>query len=64
VFLRVGKALDLTETFKHKRTKMAEEGYDPAAIADALFVFSRDDGGYVALDAARFAAIQSGGARL
>jgi len=64
VFIRIARSLDVTETFKHKRTKMAREGYDPREINDALFVFSRTDGAYVKLDGARFAAIQSGRARL
>jgi fatty-acyl-CoA synthase len=64
LFLRLRPALDLTSTFKPKRGEMADEGFDPARIADPLYVFDAERGAYVALDAARFRAIESGAIRL
>jgi fatty-acyl-CoA synthase len=64
VFIRIGESLEVTATFKHKKAEMAGQGYDPAAIQDALYVYSRAEGAYVELDCERFAAIQSGLMRL
>jgi fatty-acyl-CoA synthase len=64
VFIRIAESLEVTATFKHKRAEMAAQGYDPAAIQDALYVYSRAEGTYVHLDGERFAAIQSGLTRL
>jgi fatty-acyl-CoA synthase len=63
LFLRVRQKLELTSTFKPKRREMAEEGFDPARVTDPLYVFDAERAGYVALDAARFAAIQGGAMR-
>ncbi len=60
LFLRVKPKLDVTSTFKPKRREIAEEGFDPARVADPLYVFDAERGAYVAVDASRFAAIQSG----
>jgi fatty-acyl-CoA synthase len=64
VFLRVSAALAVTATFKHQKQALMREGFDPALIADPLYVFDRGVGGYVPLDAERYAAIQSGAMRL
>jgi fatty-acyl-CoA synthase len=64
VFLRVRRELDITATFKHRKHDLAKEGFDPLAIADPLYVFDRAQRAYVALDADRFAAIESGAMRL
>ena len=64
VFLRVAGAIDVTATFKHRKSEMARQGYDPAGISDALYVFDRQAGSYVALDGARFQTIQSGAMKL
>jgi fatty-acyl-CoA synthase len=62
LFLRLVGSLVLTETFKQKKQVLAEEGFDPAAIADPLFA---DCGtGFVPLDAELYARISSGRIRL
>ncbi|HYA72314.1 MAG TPA: AMP-binding protein, partial [Roseiarcus sp.] len=63
LFLRVRRSLDVTSTFKPKRRETANEGFDPARVDDPLYVFDAERQAYVALDAARFAAIQSGAMR-
>jgi fatty-acyl-CoA synthase len=63
LFLRARRSLDMTATFKPKRREMADQGFDPARIRDPLYVFDAECGAYVPLDAARFAAIESGAMR-
>jgi fatty-acyl-CoA synthase len=60
VFLRLVATLDTTETFKLKTQALKQEGYDPSAIADALFFDAPGAGAYVALDAAANAFIEAG----
>jgi fatty-acyl-CoA synthase len=57
------RSLNVTSTFKPKRRETANEGFDPARVDDPLYVFDAERQAYVALDAARFAAIQSGAMR-
>ncbi|KAL7978052.1 hypothetical protein Chor_005039 [Crotalus horridus] len=37
-FLRIQEQLEMTETFKQKRFRLVEEGFDPIRITDPLFV--------------------------
>jgi fatty-acyl-CoA synthase len=53
LILRLCPALPETGTFKLTKLALLHEGYDPAVVGDPLFV--RVDGGYVTLDADRFA---------
>jgi fatty-acyl-CoA synthase len=64
IFLRIRPSLDVTATFKHRKQDLIGEGFDPARIADPLYVFDRAAGAYVPLDRDRFAAIESGALRL
>jgi len=62
LFLRLVKSLAVTETFKQKKQILAQEGFDPGAIADPLFA---DCGtGFVPLDGALYVRISSGLIRL
>jgi fatty-acyl-CoA synthase len=62
LFLRITREMRLTETFKLKKHEFQREGFDPSAIADALYF---DDGtGYAPLDAALYARISSGRVRI
>jgi fatty-acyl-CoA synthase len=62
LFLRVVDSLAVTETFKQKKQLLAQQGFDPTAIADPLFA---DCGtGFVPLDGALYARISSGLIRL
>jgi fatty-acyl-CoA synthase len=42
LFIRVASRSDLTPTFKLKKHQLQREGYDPAAIADPLFVLDHN----------------------
>jgi fatty-acyl-CoA synthase len=55
LILRLCPALPETGTFKLTKLALLHEGYDPAVVADPLFVRVGD--GYVALDAERHAAL-------
>ncbi len=64
VFIRISRELDATETFKQKKGELAREGFDPAAIADPLFMLDPRSGAYAALDAGTFTKINDGTIRL
>jgi fatty-acyl-CoA synthase len=62
LFLRIVSSLAITETFKPRKHLLAKEGFDPALIVDPLYA---DCGrGYVSLDQALYARINSGLIRL
>ena len=64
LFLRIVGALEATQTFKPKRAALAAQGFDPGGVTDALYVHDSERDMYVALDAARFDAIQRSETRL
>jgi fatty-acyl-CoA synthase len=64
LFLRITDAIAVTDTFKHKKNGLAEEGFDPCRIADLLFFDDRGAGSYVPLDRTLFDKIASGRIRL
>jgi fatty-acyl-CoA synthase len=64
LFLRLAGEIERTETFKPVRSRYADEGFDPEHIRDPLYVFDGEREAYVALDAARYEAIQQGRMRL
>jgi fatty-acyl-CoA synthase len=62
IFLRIVESLAITETFKQKKQALAQDGFNPCASGDLLYV---DCGqGYVPLDEALYARISSGLMRL
>jgi len=64
LFLRVQAEIAATATFKHKKSELAQEGYDPCAIADAIYFNDSDAEAFVPLDGALFARIRTGALRL
>jgi fatty-acyl-CoA synthase len=64
VFLRLSPQIDVTGTFKQRKVDLVREGFDPAAIADPLYVFDADSGRYERLTAERHAGILAGHIRL
>ncbi len=62
VFLRIVSSLAVTQTFKQNKQHLAQDGFDPAVIADPLYADCRD--GYVPLDADLYARINCGLIRL
>jgi fatty-acyl-CoA synthase len=64
LFVRIAARLDTTGTFKLRTQELAREGYDPAAVSDALYFDDAARGEYVPLDAALYRSIASGRVRL
>ena len=60
VFVRLMPEIGVTGTFKHRKIDLVEQGFDPARIADPLFVFNAQTRRYEALDGVRYADIISG----
>ena len=60
LFLRIRDDLDVTTTFKHTKTALAREGYDPTAIPDPLYFDDRDRHTFVRLDKSLYECIRSG----
>lgn len=53
-------SLDITGTFKYKKTKLVEEGFDPDQISDPLYFLDEKVRDYVPLTRDIFNAISSG----
>jgi len=64
LFLRIAGAIEVTGTFKYSRTDLVRQGYDPAAIADALYFDDPGSEGFILLDASLYNRIQAGQFRL
>ncbi|MSP95062.1 MAG: long-chain-acyl-CoA synthetase [Alphaproteobacteria bacterium] len=64
VFLRFSPEIEVTSTFKQRKVELQKEGYDPANIADPLFVREAASGRYVKLDAVAHEAIARGAMKL
>jgi fatty-acyl-CoA synthase len=64
VFIRIISALESTGTFKPRKQELVSSGFDPARIADPLFVDDAREQRYRPLDAQLHAAIIGGTLRL
>ena len=64
LFLRLKDRIEVTPTFKHKKTDLVREGFDPDASGDAIYFDDPSRRAFVRLDRALYARIQSGGMRL
>ena len=60
LFLRFQPELDITGTFKPKKTELVAAGFDPSRVDDPIYYDDRSERAYRKLDAAHFAAIVSG----
>ena len=60
LFLRVRDALAVTATFKHTKSALVREGYDPVAIEDALYFDDRERQAFIRLDKALYDRIHNG----
>ena len=63
-FLRIMEEMDITGTFKHKKTDLAREGFDPKVISDPLFFMDVEKKTYAPLDDEAMHRIVIGKARL
>jgi fatty-acyl-CoA synthase len=64
VLIRMCRVLDLTETFKQKKSGLIRESFDPQRVKDPLFFYDAEAGAYRELDAANYARIVDGSLRL
>jgi fatty-acyl-CoA synthase len=64
LFLRIKDRIEVTATFKHQKSDLVREGFDPAATADAIYVDDPARQSYVRLDAGLYRRIQAGDVRL
>jgi fatty-acyl-CoA synthase len=58
LFLRIQREIEVTATFKHKKSDLVREGYDPAATADAIYFNDPERQAFVRLDGALYERIQ------
>ena len=59
VFLRICNALELTDTFKHKKHALAREGFDPRSTADAIYFNDQDQQAFVPMRPELYERIQA-----
>jgi fatty-acyl-CoA synthase len=64
LFLRLRREIELTATFKHKKTDLVRDSYDPAATTDPIYFHDAERGVFVALDVALCDDIRSGQLRV
>ena len=60
LFLRIRSAMDVTATFKHTKSDLVRQGYDPAATGDVIHFNDPERRAFVRLDAALYERIQAG----
>jgi len=60
LFLRFRPELEITGTFKPKKTELTAAGFDPGKVNEPLYYDDRTARAYRKLDAAHFDAIVSG----
>ncbi|XP_056137400.1 hsFATP2a_ACSVL_like domain-containing protein [Lampris incognitus] len=63
-FLRIQNCLEMTGTFKMKKMKLVEEGFDPGLIKDPLYFLDLERKTYVPLTKQIYAAVTSGDIKL
>ena len=60
-FLRVQEAISVTATFKHQKSILVKDGFDPDVIKkDKLFFYSQKDGSITPLDSELFRKVATG----
>jgi fatty-acyl-CoA synthase len=64
LFLRIMERIEVTPTFKHRKSNLVRDGFDPAATADAIYVDDPARQTYVRLDGELYRRIQDGEVRL
>jgi fatty-acyl-CoA synthase len=64
VFLRLRRDIELTATFKHRKTELMREGYDPSIVSDPIYFDDPERQEYARLDVDLFGRINAGAFRL
>ena len=64
LFLRIQDRIAVTATFKHQKTELARDGFDPTATDDAIYFDDPSQQAYVRLDGGLFDRIKAGAVRL
>ncbi len=64
LFLRVRREIEMTMTFKQKKTDLVAQGFDPSATSDATFFDDPRQQAYVRIDPALYRALVDGKIRL
>lgn len=64
-FLRIQETMAVTTTFKHQKTDLVKDGFDPSKVKnDKLFFYSQRDGKVLPLDKELFSKIEGGVVKL
>ncbi|MGH8228209.1 MAG: long-chain-acyl-CoA synthetase [Steroidobacteraceae bacterium] len=64
LFVRIVPAIELTGTLRPRKQDFIDQGFEPAAMADAVYFDDRDKREFVRLDAALFERIRAGQERI
>jgi fatty-acyl-CoA synthase len=64
LFLRILREMEVTATFKHKKSDLARAGYAPSLTDDAIYFNDAGCGAFVRLDRTLFGRVQTGQIRL
>jgi fatty-acyl-CoA synthase len=64
LFLRMRSEIEITSTFKHKKSDLVRDGYDPAATTDPIYFHDSRRQAFVPLDQALHERIACGQMRL
>ena len=64
LFLRITDKIAATATFKHTKSDLQREGFDPAMTGDAIYFDDSVKKAFLRLDCALFERIQAGGVRV
>jgi fatty-acyl-CoA synthase len=59
VFLRISPEIEITGTFKYKKTDLVKDGFDPNTISDELYFADVLTNQYIKLDADLFQKIHN-----
>ncbi|XP_017694076.1 PREDICTED: long-chain fatty acid transport protein 3 [Lepidothrix coronata] len=63
-FLRVQERLEMTETFKQQKVRLAQEGADPGIVPDPLFLLDEASQSYIPLDPKLWERLRAGHLRI
>ncbi|NWS78226.1 S27A3 protein, partial [Crotophaga sulcirostris] len=63
-FLRLQERLEMTETFKQQKVRLAQEGFDPSRVPDPLFLLDEGTRAYVPLSPALCQSVLDGRLRI